>query len=352
MYRWFYKHILSMIDAERAHNMALWFLERNMSRIMFRKVPTDSRLNIHVAGVKFDNPIGMAAGFDKKGTVFPSLFSLGFGHVEVGTVTLEPRVGKERPRIWRRGPELFNRMGLPGPGVDTVTTNVWARPSTGIVGASISPENTFKAKDEDVLHELFLRLYDDVDYITVNLSCPNVNEDGLYEIENILQRLQEDRLFLESLGVTHVPLFVKSGPSLTYDDSFAHHHDPDSLKRYLDMLIKHRVSGVVLVNTLPDVLEIGGKRLHGGRSGPFLKEHGLQSVRTAYKHTGGSLPIIGVGGIASAADALDYIRCGASLVQLYTGFVTQGPRLPERILEGILDELGNQSVADIVGVQS
>jgi len=359
MYRWLYKNFLSKMDAEKAHNMALWFLRKSsrsetISKLMNRKVPKDDRLNIDVAGIRFNNPIGMAAGFDKEGYVFPSLFSLGFGHVEVGTMTFHPRNGKQKPRVWRLdNRELFNCMGLPNSGYLKICKNISSYKFDGIIGASISPELEFNIgrTDEDTLFRIYNALTSYVDYITINLSCPNVREDGLYDEERILCSILKNRKFFNSMGMKDIPFFMKMGPSLTYPEpNFKPTFDFDILKKRLDLLLKYEMSGVILVNTFPDVININGIRTRGGRSGHFLKEYGIRSVQAAYKHTGGNLPIIGVGGIEKDVDALTYIKCGASLVQLYTGFVIHGPRTPVRILNGILYNLNeNQKIKDIVG---
>ena len=357
MYEWFHRNFLSKMDPEKAHNLALYALKIR-GPMLAKGVPADERLRTKVAGIQFSNPLGMAAGFDKKAEVFPALFRLGFGHVEVGTTTLFPRKGKPKPRIWRLpNNELFNSMGLPGPGVDQVVVNILKRRgSTGVLGASISPTNEdfYHLEDYEIIKTLFHRLHMYVDYITINISCPNVNEEGIYNVKKILETISNEKKYRFDKDI---PVFVKLRPPVSFEvvgvgKKPIIEFNPDPLKYLIDVFLKYNISGVILSNTLGDVREIDGKQVHGGRSGPFLAEYNLEAVRTAYNHSGGELSIIGVGGIESAEDMFEYIANGASLVQLYTGFVNHGPRLPAKILTEMLDKLGERNISEIVGMWS
>jgi dihydroorotate dehydrogenase len=319
MYNWIYKHFLSKMDPEDAHDKALKFLQYSHKNrigraIMGSGVPNDRKLSIRVLGKKFRNPLGMAAGFDKHGLVAPALFSLGFSHVEVGTVTVDPRIGNPKPRIWREGNGLRNYMGLPGPGSGAVFNNLIKAKKNGLIGISISPIGGDELMNLYTLMELF---HDQVDYFTVNVSCPNCSytervEHTLAGVANVKNNPKWG----------NKPVLLKIGSS----------NDELYMKKMADLVLEYGLSGIIAVNTMPH----GTK--NGGISGPSLKRYGLKTVKTIFKHTDGKLPIIGVGGIYNYVDVLNYIKCGASLVQLYTSFVYEGLRLPTRILNGLLQD--------------
>ena len=332
MYNWIYRNILNKIDAERCHDIGLKVLKnRFLTKMLSGKVPVDDRLNVVIGGVKFNNPLGMAAGFDKNGIVFHNLMRLGFGHVEVGTITLDEREGNSKPRLWRVRDGLVNRMGLPGCGLLKVFDNISCRRYIGgVIGANISPINSDHLSDFTAIERLYKTLRTVTDYITVNISCPNVEKNIDQDIKNVIQVLSSWRYVPNG-----VPIFVKLAPNL----------EENTLKRHLDLLMEYELDGVVLGNTLPTKVD----GLNAGVSGPRLIEHGINNVSTAFQHTEGKLHIVGVGGVENSLDALHYIRSGASLVQMYTGFVNYGPRTPANILNGMLDDLGDKNVKDIRG---
>jgi len=339
MYKWLYEHFLSKMDPEKAHRRACRLLKiaqrsKFCRKTMSKEVPQDKRLNVSLCDIKFPNPLGMAAGFDKYGTLSLGLGALGFGFVETGTVTLHPRKGNIKPRIWREDNKcLRNFMGLPSPGCEVFRRNLILYKS-GVVGVSLSTIGDNDAlQDHERFHVLYNEIKECADYFTINISCPNV--EHMINVELMLSTLSLIRHYEELYKKPRVPVFLKFGPI-----------DVKGLKEIVLMAVDYGVDGFIATNTLP-----GEKP--GGLSGPCLKRYGIATVKTLYKYIGKTLPIIGVGGISDCKDVLDYIKSGASLVQLYTSFVYEGPRLPRQILQGLLkdsDENGWGSITDLIGV--
>lgn len=343
MYEWMYKHFLSRMDPESAHKMAVKAMSGFAGKMMLPKckVKNSHCLKVRTLGKLFSGPLGMAAGFDKYGVVAPALWRMGFGHVEVGTVTVDPREGNKKPRIWReKNCGLRNYMGLPGPGMAEVCKNLKSiKYKNGIIGASINSigNNRFSFSSnyepDRVLH-LMAKLYGCVDYFTINASCPNVSHTK--DLEKVLRTAMEFKS-----GWGNKPVLLKIAP----------YTDDSSIIKMADLAQEYKLSGIVAVNTIPHP----NPRKRGGRSGPCLKRYGLKAVKTIFRHTDGKLPIIGVGGISNAEDVLTYVKCGAHLVQLYTSFIYRGPKLPTVILSDLLEDSkkhGWNSLKDIRGVWS
>ncbi|MHA2219543.1 MAG: dihydroorotate dehydrogenase (quinone), partial [Candidatus Hodarchaeales archaeon] len=332
MYRMLYKCVLTHIDPEKCHNIGIKFLRyandnRVIQHLFSSPVPNDKRLNVKLCGIDFKNPIGMAAGFDKNVEVFPSLLSLGFGHVECGTITYFGRTGNSGKRIWRFEDGLINNMGIPNLGFHKVQSNMNANKimkRTGIVGISVLP------MDKSFPSLLISGLCNCVDYLTINISCPNIHDIRWSHIDYMLKNTDDVRRYMHDNFGKRTPLFMKLGP-MTEDDQ----------RSLIDLALKYNIDGLVMTNTMP-ATNIS-KDMQGGVSGKRLKYLAMRCVRTAYRHTGGELPIIGTGGVSSVDDVLLYIKNGASLVQLYTGFVMNGPRLPVKILNGLIDNINRNN---------
>jgi len=362
MYKWAFNKFLSKTDPEKLHKRAIRFLQwaqkSAISRYAMRRfVPKDHRLNVNLFNKVFPNPLGIAAGFDKGGTVSQALSCLGFGFTEVGTVTFEHRDGNEKPRIWREKNNCVrNYMGLPNIGgfeVSTNINNVRKNGFKGIIGASVSSlgghGNLYAESTR--LQSLFDQFdFCGIDYITVNISCPNV--EHMYNLEELFRTIRDFDVF-----GTNIPIFIKLGPPMRFRESKYNgakfnnqpYMNVDVLKEIIDFASLYNISGIIVLNTLPTIK----KGQVGGRSGTCLKKYGLKAVRTLYKHMNGRMPIIGVGGISDYNDVLTYIKNGASLVQLYTSFIYEGPRLPAYILNDLLldsDRNGWKSIQDLVGV--
>jgi dihydroorotate dehydrogenase len=294
----------------------------------------DKRLEREVMGLKFKNPLGLAAGFDKNGTLIEDFAELGFGFIEIGTVTPLPQPGNEKPRMFRLPQDqgLINRMGFNNQGVDVVAARLKQVDRKGlIIGGNIGKNK--KTPNEDAVNDYikcFDRLFDVVDYFVVNVSSPNT--PGLRELQekeplkNILNALQQRNM---KDGVSR-PILLKIAPDLTNSQ----------LDDIIEIVSETKITGVIATNTTLSRENLISsptlKNQSGGLSGKPLSERSTEVIRYLSEKSNKSFVIIGVGGIHSAADALEKIEAGASLIQIYTGFIYEGPALIKRILKGLL----------------
>lgn len=342
---------LFKIDAEKAHTMTLKAMKCGL-------VPTPPRINDPALestlwGLRFPNPIGLAAGFDKNAEVIGPAFKLGFGFVEAGTVTPKSQGGNPKPRIFRDPPNeaVINRMGFPNDGAEVFKENLEKflsakeRPS-GVVGLNIGMNKTQNnpAKDYCFLVRLLAPM---ADYLTINISSPNT--PGLRDLQQreplmeLLDAVMEARA---KACRTHTPpLLVKLAPDLKSVE----------LEEIAEALIDSKVDGVILGNTTldrPDYLSTKFRDEKGGLSGQPLTDKSTDIIRNFYTLTKGTLPIIGVGGVANGRQAYDKIKAGASLIQLYTGMIYEGPTIAHDINTELLNLLkadGYSSITDAVG---
>ncbi|MAE52232.1 MAG: dihydroorotate dehydrogenase (quinone) [Micavibrio sp.] len=342
---------LFRIDAETAHNMTLKAMKCGL-------VPCVDTINApeleqKLWGLRFPNPVGLSAGFDKNAEVIGPAFQLGFGFIEAGTVTPKPQSGNPKPRVFRdpQNEAVINRMGFPNAGAEKFKENLEkflsakARPN-GVVGLNIGMNKTQKhpAKDYCFLVRLLAPM---ADYLTINISSPNT--PGLRD-------LQQRQPLMDLLGAvmdtrakscrTHTPpLLVKLAPDL----------NATQLQEICETLIDANVDGVILGNTTldrPESLPAQFREQKGGLSGQPLTDKSTSIIRDFYTISNGQLPIIGVGGIASGRQAYDKIKAGASLVQLYTGMIYKGPKIAHNINQELLDLLkadNHQSISAAIG---
>ena len=343
LYRKLLFPLLTLADAEASHNAVLRLLSMSspLAALLRRALAVnDARLAVRLFGLEFPNPVGLAAGFDKNGVALPAIAGLGFGHIEVGTVTPRPQPGKPRPRLFRlkQDEALVNRLGFPSQGAAVVARNLARLRRRGFVlGVNIGPNADSVGVDDFVAGAFALSPH--ADYVTVNVSSPNTaGLRGMQHAETLAH-------LLEALDWLQPPLLVKIAPDLT----------DDGLRETVDVLLAHRVAGVIAANTTldrPASLKSGHSTQAGGLSGEPLRQRSTEVVRLIHHHAEGKLPIVGVGGVATAADALEKIEAGASLVQLYTGFIYQGPLAARSINLGLLSELdrrGAASIQDLIG---
>ena len=286
-------------------------------------------------GLKFSNPVGLAAGFDKNAKLYQSFSMLGFSFIEIGTVTPKGQPGNPKPRSFRikRDNALINRMGFNNKGVDAAVKQLKRKRPDVIIGGNIG-KNTATPNDEapaDYL-ECFRKLYPYVDYFTVNVSCPNVA--NLSELQNIgsLAGILSAVLAERDRQECRKPVLVKISP----DISLLH------LDEILDLAEKTGIDGIVAINTTTsrNDLTTGSEQIaqigKGGLSGKPLTGKALETVNYIRQHTSGRLPVIGVGGIMTAQDAINMINAGATLVQIYTGFIYEGPSLAKKINKALI----------------
>lgn len=353
---------LARLDPERAHRLALRGLSAfdrlpGGCRLLCRLCdpPADDRLAVDCLGRRFPNPLGLAAGFDKDAEAVGALLGLGFGFVEVGTVTPRPQPGNPRPRLWRLPEEraLINALGFPSAGMAAVRARLAGRRFPGVVGINLGKnrETPLERAAEDYVAVL-AALWDVADYLVVNVSSPNT--PGLRELQaraalvDLLQALDEENRRLARLRrLRPRPLLVKIAPDLDFGE----------LEQVVEAALEGGVQGLVIANTSTDrrLLCHPAPDLPGGISGRPLRARATELTREAYRQAGDRLAIIGVGGIGSAEDVIERLRAGASLVQLYTAFIYEGPALPARILRGLLAYLereGLRSVEQLIGVDA
>jgi dihydroorotate dehydrogenase len=347
--------LLFHLDPERSHNLALACLAvsgRVWARAAARPVAADPRLAVEVCGLRVSGPVGLAAGCDKGARALWAWPLLGFGFVEVGTVTPRPQPGNPRPRVYRLPEDeaLINRLGFNSEGADAVAARIARARGAGAfpipIGVNIGKNKATSADAAiDDYVQALERLHGYADFVVANLSSPNTpGLRALQASETVVPLL--DALAARNRSLGEKPLFVKVAPDLTREE----------LEAVADA-VRGRAHGLVATNTTVQRNGLRSRFRHeeGGVSGPPVRDLATEAVRTLYRATGGRVPIIGVGGIMTAEDAYDKIRAGATLVEVYTGFVYGGPGMPRRVTQGLLRLLerdGVRSLREVVGVQS
>lgn len=331
---------LFKLDAERAHGLALASL-KFMPR---RRVKADGPLAIEVAGLAFPNPLGMAAGFDKDGEVPDALLGRGFGFAEVGSITPLPQPGNPRPRLFRLEEDraVINRMGFNNGGAAAAVERLRARNGRpGIVGINIgaNKDSPDRVADYAMMTRLMAPL---ASYLAVNISSPNTPGLRALQDEGALTALLD--AVLEARGNYGPPIFLKVAPDL----------QPADIEAISRIAIEKRLGALIVSNTTISRPPLKSARAGeaGGLSGVPLRALAQQRLRDFHKATGGAIPLVGVGGIASAEDAWARIRAGASLVQLYSAMVYEGPGIARTItrgLERLMKRDGFASIAEAVG---
>ena len=333
---------LFALDAETAHHFTLSSLKA-LQRIGLLRPPAAQRA--HCArdsmGIRFPNPVGLAAGLDKNGEYIDALGALGFGFIEIGTTTPRAQPGNPRPRLFRLpdAQAIINRMGFNNLGVDRLIENVHRSSWRGVLGINIG--KNFDTPLEHALGDYttcLRKVYPLATYITVNISSPNTK--GLRDLQGsdqlgaLLAGLKDEREKLAARYAKRVPLALKIAPDL----------DIDQIGAIADLLVKYGIDAVIATNTTISRDGVGALphgAETGGLSGAPVKTKATQVVRELSRALAGALPIIGVGGIAGGTDAREKIEAGASLVQLYTGLIYKGPRLIAECLDalcGVPDE--------------
>jgi len=329
------------LDPETAHDLAIKSLKFNLLPSKMFEVEDEQMLNIEILGKKFPNPIGLAAGFDKSAEVYNSLLKLGFGFVEIGTVTPLKQYGNPKPRIFRLEEDgaLINRLGFNNDGMETVRSRIKSNNKKGIIGVNIGPNKDTKDQKADFCLGLnfFLSI---ADYITINISSPNTeglrdfhDQKKLIDLITTLNKIKKD-------NKSSVPLLLKISPDINNS------HIPE----IADAAIKNDISAIVLTNTTNsnrDNLVSEFKKEEGGLSGDPLYQLSNNIIKKFYKEIKGKISIIGVGGVNSGKSAYEKIIAGASLLQLYTGFVYRGPSAAKDIKKELIQILKSEGIKNI-----
>lgn len=338
MYRHFIRPVFFRFNPETAHNITMGALSilkhiplaRQIIRLVFcRETPELSR---EIFGLVFPNPVGLAGGLDKNGEHYNDLANFGFGFVEIGSLTPEPQPGNPKPRLFRvvKDRAIINRMGINNKGVKNAIEHLKKEKPGVIVAANISKNSSSMNDEASKDYETaFALLYDFVDMFVINLSCPNVV--GLAKLQDVsfLSDIMDKLLGLRMYFDEYRPILVKVSPDIP----------PQQLDEIIEYILMSGVDGIVAGNTTKsrDGLTIGQEKIdaigNGGMSGAPLFEKNLRLVKYIHDKTGGNLPIIGVGGIMSPRQAKQMLDAGASLIEIYSGFIYEGPSLVKRILK-------------------
>lgn len=339
MYKSLIRPVLYSMPAENAHYFTAGMLQigtslpilKSLIKSAFR-LQNDS-LKTEVMGLSFPNPVGLAAGFDKDARWIEALETLGFGFIEIGTITPKAQPGNSKPRLFRlvEDEALINRMGFNNAGVENALSNIRASYRTTPLGGNIGKNKITKQEDapQDYL-KCFKSLYNDVDYFTVNVSSPNT--PGLRELQNKeeLKRIFDGLLNHRIKQSSYRPIALKIAPDLSNDQ----------ISDIVDLVFELKIDGLIATNTT-----ISRKGLKssdaltsqsGGVSGKPVTSRSTEVIRQINDLSGGKIPIIGVGGIHSPQDAKEKLQAGAKLIQLYTGFIYEGPYLVNRIKKALI----------------
>ena len=343
MYKYIVRPIFFLFDPEKIHHFT-FFLIKTLCRIPFVSLVfkslyriEDKRLERTLFGITFKNPVGLAAGFDKNAVLYNQLANFGFGFIEIGTVTPKGQVGNPKKRLFRLKDDqgIINRMGFNNDGIQAAIKNLKKNKGKAIIGGNIG-KNTVTIPENYTQDycEVFKALHPYVDYFVLNVSCPNVGSHEKLNDKDYLIELISACKKLNSLEKTQKPILLKIAPDL----------NTIQLDEIIELVNETNIDGVIASNTSTnrDGLKVSKEQLSkigaGGLSGQPLKNKSTEVIQYLAETSQKSFPIIGVGGIHSEKDALEKLNAGADLVQVYTGFIYEGPSLIKRINKAILQE--------------
>jgi dihydroorotate dehydrogenase len=339
MFKFFYpliRFVLFKMDPEKTHDLTLTWLKR-IENSIFRWLLVQPVIEdpVEVFGIKFPNRVGLAAGLDKNGSCIDAFSLMGFGHIEIGTVTPRAQDGNPKPRLFRlvKSQALINRFGFNNKGVDHLVENVKAAKYRGVLGINIG--KNFDTPVEKATRDYLIcleKVYRYASYVTVNISSPNTANLRALQfgkaLEELLLAIKEKQAELTLQYSKEVPILIKIAPDLSDDE----------IAQLADTFTRFEVDGVIATNTTFSRTEVEGQKFageQGGLSGLPVLSRSNSVVRRLYEDSGHSFPIIGVGGIFDGKGASDKIKCGASLVQIYSGFIFRGPSLITEISKAL-----------------
>ena len=336
MYKLLVRPLLFSFDPEWVHYFTLNAL-RLLNKIpfsswLFRKIYSyqNSSLEKELFGIKFKNPVGLAAGFDKNGKYIKEMSNLGFGFIEIGTITPKPQPGNPKKRLFRVQNDLaiINRLGINNDGNILCAERLKKNSSDVVIGGNIGKNTTTSNENADTDYiQNFEILHQYVDYFVLNVSCPNVSNFTKLQDVEFLRKLIPQLKKINSSKPKKKPILIKISPDL----------NQDQLDETIDLILSENLDGIIATNTTTsrNNLKTNKSKIekigNGGLSGEPLKNKSTKVIRYISKKTNGNLPIIGVGGIMNPKDALDKIKAGADLIQLYTGFIYEGPSIVKKI---------------------
>ena len=348
MYSIFKPYIFSL-DPEIAHDLAIKSLKFNVLPKSIFNVQGEEQLETNLFNERIPNPIGLAAGFDKSAEVYNSLFKLGYGFVEVGTITPKRQLGNSKPRVFRleKDQALINRLGFNNHGSEIVSKRISDNLPSGFLGINIGPNKDTKNKEEDYFTCLS-KLSSFAGYITINISSPNT--EGLRNfheqkaLENLLlgvNKIKKDKNIVK-------PLVLKISPDIKDNE----------ISSIIELVLKHEIEGIILSNTTDshrEKLSDIQKNERGGLSGQPLKDLSTKLIKKFYRETKGKIQIIGVGGVDSGHSAFEKICAGADAVQLYTGMVYKGPGVVKEMKKELITILKKEklkNISEAVGINA
>ena len=348
MYSIFKPYIFSL-DPEIAHDLAIKSLKFNVLPKSIFNVQGEEQLETNLLNERIPNPIGLAAGFDKSAEVYNSLFKLGYGFVEVGTITPKRQLGNSKPRVFRleKDRALINRLGFNNHGSEIVSKRISDNLPSGFLGINIGPNKDTKNKDEDYFTCLS-RLSSFAGYLTINISSPNTEGLRNFHEQKALEKLL--------LGVNKIkkdknivkPLVLKISPDIKENE----------ISSIIELILKHKIEGIIVSNTTDshrEKLSDIQKNEKGGLSGQPLKDLSTKLIKKFYRETKGKIQIIGVGGVDSGHAAFEKICAGADAVQLYTGMVYKGPGVVKEMKKELITILKKEklkNISEAVGINS
>ncbi len=345
----FVRPYIFSLDPESAHDLAIKSLKFNFIPSNFFDVKDEDMLSTTLFGAKLKNPIGLAAGFDKSAEVYNSLFKLGFGLIEVGTITPRKQLGNLKPRVFRleKDKAMINRLGFNNDGSEIVAKRLLNNKPQGFLGINVGPNKDTKNKSLDFL-ECIKKLNEFASYITINISSPNTEGLRDFHEQTMLTKLLDMINELKKNEKIFTPIILKLSPDI----------NDQEISKINEIILKFKINGLILTNTTNknrDKLEDANKIESGGLSGAPLQNLSTNFIRNFYKSNKGKLPIIGVGGIDSGQSAFDKITAGASAVQLYTGMVYKGPGIVKDIKKELIKILKKEKIKNIgeaIGINS
>ena len=341
------RSLIFKLEPELAHSLAIKTLK--FGYIPPFKQENNELLKTNIFGKNITNLIGMAAGFDKDAEVYNSLFKLGYGFVEVGTVTPLKQYGNPKPRMFRLEEDkaLINRLGFNSSGAESVCSRIKNNPPKSLLGINIGPNKDASNRINDYLIGL-RTFYNLADYLTINISSPNTENlrsfHNQQELENLISAIDKEKKVLK----TKIPTTIKISPDIS----------GNQIDQIAEVLLNYNIPAIIISNTTEnnrDSLVNSNKYQKGGLSGKPLEEKSNLLIKKFYKIFQGKIKIIGVGGVDSGKSVYEKLLCGANLIQLYTGMVYEGPNIVNKIIEelnGILKKEGINDLNTIIGSKS
>lgn len=343
------RFFFNFIEPEVAHKLAIKFIKSPILKLKNVQDNSYDNLNQRIFGLNFKNPIGLAAGFDKNAEIYNEVSQLGFAYSEIGTVTPKPQEGNLKPRVFRLAEDeaIINRLGFPNYGMDIIKERICSDIPNNICGINIGPNKENAVLTDDYIL-CFDKFFDVASYIAINISSPNTPNLRLQhnnkKISNLIDVILERRAEKKS----KVPILFKLSPDIS----------DLQIRDLCQIFLKKNIDGVILTNTsVQDRSYLNNKKKleNGGLSGKPLNDLSNQIIRKFYAYLKKDIPIIGVGGVSNGETAFEKIKSGASLLQLYTSIVYEGPYVANKInqeLSDLIKKNGYKNVSDIIGINS